>query len=304
MNQPDQEIDSVRSSEIKVTDNGDTKCAPAINFESHSCIRLDILIEMSRAFNEDNPHDTILLYHNLEALNPNKYKRYLLKQLKNKLTLKCNSQKCWTEQNFINNMKEKTKEELLKYTFRPEGPQGRFDWLNTINIEEVMKQYEKKYPDFVFLGAVPIDFDDLPILGIKDLNFNDLLNSGKIKIGIVFNLDKHNQKGSHWVAMYCNLKNGEIYFYDSYGLRPVKEIRTLMRKIHRFCETGLGMKDIKSDYNKVRHQFEGSECGVYSISFILRLLSGDTFEKVCRDKNPDEEVNKCRNTYFINSNIK
>ena len=31
-------------------------------------------------------------------------------------------------------------------------------WLSTIDINKVMKQYEKN-SDFVFLGAVPIDFD-------------------------------------------------------------------------------------------------------------------------------------------------
>ena len=32
------------------------------------------------------------------------------------------------------------------------------------------------------------------------------------------------------------------------------------------------------EYNRNRHQFKNSECGVYSINFILRLLEGESFE--------------------------
>ena len=39
------------------------------------------------------------------------------------------------------------------------------------------------------------------------------------------------------------------------------------------------IKTIK--FNQTRHQFKNSECGVYSINFILRLLKGETFEFIC-----------------------
>ena len=35
----------------------------------------------------------------------------------------------------------------------------RFRWLSTTDIEKVLKQYEKKYPDFKNIGPTPIDFD-------------------------------------------------------------------------------------------------------------------------------------------------
>ncbi|ARF09252.1 Ulp1 protease [Catovirus CTV1] len=292
------DIDSVRSSEIKINNEGDGKCAPSIKLTDHSCIQLNILIEMVNAYNKHNPNSPIKLYKNFESLNPSKYKKYLLAQIKNKLKSTCSSQKCWTEQDFIDSMNNNTKEELLKFTFRPEGPEGKFEWLNTINIEEVMRQYEKKHRDFVFLGAVPIDFDELPVLGIKDLNLNKLISKGKVKLGIVFNLDKHNQGGSHWVSMYADLEKGLIYFYDSYGIRPANEIRSFMRRVHKFCELSLGKKDVVCDHNKIRHQYGNSECGVYSINFILRLLDGDSFEKICNDKTSDEDINKLRNVYF------
>lgn len=195
-------------------------------------------------------------------------------------------------------MKKSLQEELLVKTFRPEGPSGKFEWLNTININQVVSQYENKYKDFKFLGAVPIDFDDLPKLGIKSLDFKKLLDSGFTKIGVVFNLDESFKSGSHWVAAYADLPKGSIYYYDSYGIPPEIRIRKFMRRVANFCKDNLGINDVIADYNKVRHQFGGSECGVYSINFIALLLRGDSFDQICQRKTPDNVVNKCRKVYF------
>mgnify|MGYP006897233767 CR=1 FL=1 len=62
--------------------------------------------------------------------------------------------------------------EIKDNTFRPKGPQGKFEWLSTVDINKVMEQYHHSHPDFKFLGAVPIDFDDLPVLGIKKIDFS------------------------------------------------------------------------------------------------------------------------------------
>jgi hypothetical protein len=51
-----------------------------------------------------------------------------------------------------------------------------------------------------------MDFDSIPALGIKDLNLDDLINEGKNKIGIIFNLDEHWQAGSHWVGLYIHIE--------------------------------------------------------------------------------------------------
>lgn len=297
------EILTISTGEVCPKEETDKKCSPNLSFESGSCIQLHILIEMAKAFNL-NADNKIKLFPNLEALNPKKYKKYLLSQFNKKLSDKCTTQKCWTEQAFISNMKHMAKSELEKYTFRPDGPEGKFEWLNTININEVMEQYELKNNDFKFLGAVPMDFDDFERFGIKNLNFSQLMKEGKTKLGIVFNLDNHNQPGSHWVSMYSDLKNGMIYYFDSYGTPPEKRVRTLMRRIANFCETGLGNKNIKADYNRMRHQYENSECGVYSINFIARMLKGEKFENINSKKIPDKKINKCRNVYFGNVNHK
>ena len=101
-------------------------------------------------------------------------KKHLLKELTSKLENICNDQICWLKQDFIKSLKDK---DILE-TFRPKGPEGKFEWLSTTHINKVMEQYEKKYNDFKFYGAVPIDFDDLPSLELKDINYQQLLDNG------------------------------------------------------------------------------------------------------------------------------
>jgi hypothetical protein len=245
---------------------------------------------MANAYNLENPDSCIKLSSTIETLNPSKYKRYLIKQFKIRLNKVCDNQRCWVKQKFIKRMQEKFKNELEKDTFRPEGPQGKFTWLNTSNIDQVMHQYETKYPEFKFLGAVPIDFDDLPAYEIKNLDFLKLIKSGKSKIGVIFNTDEHYKQGTHWISLFADLNKGEVYYSDSYGVEPEQRIRLFMKRIARFIRDDLKKKPIV-DYNK-------SECGMYSINFILRLLRGETFQQLTSNRMPDESVNECRQFYF------
>jgi hypothetical protein len=290
--------DSLRSSEVVPQKESDKKCAPGNMFTSGSCINLDVLIHMAGAYNTTHTQNPIKLSTNLETLNRNKYKKYLLNEMNKRLKDVCDSQTCWSKQSFIKNMKKHMRHELQKLTFRPDGPGGKFEWLNTININEVLLQYEKQHPDFKFLGAVPIDFDDFPSLGLKDLDIDCLIKNGKTKLGIVFNLDESYKSGSHWVAFYADLDKKHVYYYDSYGTKPDERIQKFMRRVANYCKNNLKCDSVVADYNKIRHQYGGSECGVYSIYFINRLLNGESFKKICESKTTDEEVNQYRKIYF------
>jgi len=269
----------------------DQKCAPTKIFEDGSCIPLKLLVAMAYAYNELYPNDIIKLDTTLETLNPKKYKIYLVGQFQKRLGKVCDNQQCWIKQKFVNKIEKGLKSELLDNVFRPVGPEGQFTWLSTSDIDKVMAQYEEKYPDFKYLGTVPIDFDNLPYYGFDKLDFSKLH-----KIGVVFNLDRHDQPGSHWVALYGDIDKGEVYFFDSYGITPDKRIRALMRRIAKYIQD-TGRKP-RVDHNRYRHQFEGSECGVYSISFILRMLRGDSFQDVTKNIVKDRVINQCREYYF------
>ena len=297
--------------------NEDLKCAPSKKYSEKSCFSLDSLVRMADAYNKKINEKKF----NGKLIEIKKDKKFLVLELTDRLKDVCDDQICWLKQDFI---KELDDLDAQKNTFRPQGPQGKFTWLNTTNIDEIMSQYEKKYNDFKFFGAVPIDFDELPQYGIRKLNFDNLINQEKkSKLGFVFNFDEHWQNGSHWVSMFVDLIKGQIYYFDSYGTRPKKRIRNLVNRIGKwyhkrnFNESNensdsmtdqsfmnpekpnyIEKKNKSIKFNQVRHQFKNSECGVYSINFILRLLKGETFEYICNNITTDDDVNKCRETYF------
>ena len=129
----------------------------------------------------------------------------------------------------------------IESNFRPLKPktwiQNNTQWLSTIDIRKVMKQYEDKYREFKFIGPTPIDFDKrfnehvCVNNELCDFNLGNFVKHGHTKIGTIFNLDPHNMSGSHWVSMFIDINTGGIYFYCSYGVKPCKEIQLLMKKV-------------------------------------------------------------------------
>lgn len=325
-------------SDAEPKSKSDLKCAPGVKFEAGSCISLAILEEMANAWNQDleigkkNQEDSIVLSKNLSVVNPKKYKIYLIHELGKRIGDTCTSQKCWSTLEFVKRMKKVAREELYKHTFRPDSPQGKFDWLSTFDIVDTMKQYEKKFKDFLFWGAVPMDFGELDTYShITDADYDEIIKKGKTKIGVIFNLDESYKSGSHWVALYIDLNKGCIFYFDSFGVKPEKRVRSLMRKTARYLIDKKGMslsersdsdksliddlnkdskdkneslksergtKKIRIDYNNNQHQHKNTECGVYSMNFLIRMARGDDFDDLCANAVSDDQINKCRNIYF------
>jgi hypothetical protein len=310
-----------------IPDNEYQKCAPNKSYDviNNTCFTLEQLIKMSFAYNSINTdkidfntkYNDFLLENSLSNNEHNK-KKYLLKELIDKLPNTCKSQECLLKEKFVLKLND---HDILYKTLRPLGPKYKIKWLSSSDINQIMYQYTFKYDDYKFFGAIPLDFEkiELPISYELDKFINTIHNlykDNKYKLGYVINLDKHYQSGSHWVALYINLKDKQIYFFDSYGYKPKNEIKKLMSyyyyymykfiddsyKLTRIDFNNDGVCDnpfnIDIKYNNIRHQFKNSECGVYSINFILRLLNGETFDNITKNITTDDEVNQCRQKYF------
>jgi hypothetical protein len=52
------------------------------------------------------------------------------------------------------------------------------------------------------------------------------------------------------------------------------------------------------EYNKKRHQYGGSECGMYSMNFLIESLKGNTLKDIENKVITDREVNILRNYLY------
>jgi hypothetical protein len=264
---------------------------------SHSCFTLDSLQKIADKWNSSHP-DKRITYTNKTTGSE------LWNSINRMMSSVCNNEVCWVRQEFLKGTPLSAK--LLK-NFKPIMPKSwnanKYQWLNTLDIRDVMNQYEIVYKDFEFIGPVPMDFDTVLGFGqcvINELckvNLGKLIEKGKKKLGVVFNLDKHTQSGSHWVAMYLDYDIGDIYYWDSYGIHPCAEVTKLM---NRLKEQGAKLgKSLTIKVNKQRHQYKNSECGVYCIYFITSLLAGDKFTGITQNIINDDKMNSKRNDFFI-----
>jgi len=290
----------------------------------------------------------------------------------------CKEDYCYLEADTVKRLNDN---EIMKNTFVPEKPLEWYnvpnEWLSNYDIMDVMKQYEED-SDFIFYGPTPIDFDTrLTFNGcvneaLCNINLRNVYTKGKKKVGIIFNLDPHTKSGSHWTALYVDMESGGIYYFDSYGIEPPKEVKKLMKKIrgqgnemimkdniklnkknsiktnmkiqmpniikvggkidieeediiqiggrHKMRVKrvrGDGMIELEGDipknlegeksidtydfreyYNKKRFQYKNSECGMFSMWFIIQFLEDKEFEDIIRSNIEDDEVMKKRDEYY------
>ena len=276
-------------------------CHPSKKNNGFSCYSLEQLKKIAGTLNKRGKNIPTNTNNRIE----------LWKNINNVMKDSCSEEWCWINQGILSNIND---DELRQKTFKPIHPDewldNKYAWLSNFDIDAVMEQYEDIYKDFLFLGPVPIDFDDI-YTELSGKTLQNLYKQGKRRIGIVFNLDPHWKGGSHWVCMYIDMNdinNGMIAFYDSYGMEPGNEIQDLMSK---FVSQGLSDEPnivLEPIYNPVQHQHKNSECGMYCINLINSMLktngTREDFINVCKDIINDEKMNSFRKFYFLDNGKK
>jgi hypothetical protein len=227
--------------------------------------------------------------------------------LKNYYANICNKESCWIRQ-----MTKGTKmEDELLESFSPQSPIGwkknPNEWLSSIDIIEVMNQYEKTYKYFNFIGPSPIDYDTHKLYGecvweeLCHFNLEEHINNGKRKIGVIFNTDPHTKGGEHWISLFINIDKGTIFFFDSAGNKIPNQI---MKFVNTVTEQGRLLQshpiNFKFDQNyPIEHQYQNTECGVYSLFFIIHMLEDKiTGHYLKTHILKDKYMEKFRNIYF------
>ena len=259
-------------------------------FGDTTCFEEEHLHTLAKAWNKKHPNDHI------KAQDPKGIHKELAMRMRNV----CRNEKCWTEQEFAKDLF------LNNLTiFAPVMPdkwlKNMTTWLDSNNIRQVMKPYEKVYKDFIFLGPAPIDFAEKDESGscvvsqhLCDLNLRKMHKAGKKRIGIIFNTDPSHKGGRHWFAMFITIvdinKRIEVEYYDSTNA-------SIQREILEFVDT---LRDQFTNRNVViftkndkSEQRGTSECGMFCILFIL-----DKLELGVRQERNDDDAYNARVEFF------
>jgi hypothetical protein len=322
----------------KTYKNGGTKklnCSPAVKYRtvnSSTCYTPEILIKIKNAYNESHSKDEYIPWSN-----PQEIWRTLNKRLVN-----CAKEDCWLSTIKDKQLSQELEEVIFAPTHPPKWLKNPNEWLTDLDISNVMKQYEKTYKNFKFIGPSPIDFDkrvkrgELPWAKpgnssdkvcvweeLCHLNLAKLLKRGITQLGMVFNLDRYDEPGSHWVSLYVSLvKQGKwrkirggnvddvaiqwpntmslnaslneneniggakrkphteidgpfVFYFDSTGRESPPEIKTLIKNIQYQAEHLHSPIHLKLYNNNGQdHQKSNTECGMYSLFFIITMLTG------------------------------
>ena len=268
-----------------------TACAPSIQYDGISCLNTHQLNEIAKALNKTGAKIQYNRIHNKKQLYDT-VRNHVSSCYNNDDTCLFNEK----ENDFIKYLDKTVLNELKMFTMKPKIPNGKYAWLSDHDINKVLRQYQRKYSDFIFLGAVPRDFYKLNNnypkkwkISYKDIN--KIINYGKKKLAIVANLDTAENGGSHWIAIYIDLDSSSIEYFDATGHNPPKDLRIFINKI-------ASIYNLKIKINKNRHQKRNSECGVYSIVYIISRLNGKTFNNIVQNEVSDNVMNKMRGVIF------
>jgi hypothetical protein len=252
-------------------------CSPAAKKSSvkkgDTCFTPDVLLKIKQEYNKHHTNDKIQTNEVTE----------IWQQLHDRLTTtKCKgkNESCWLDLIHDANMRKTIK----KHIFAPEQPKewktNPDEWLSNFDIFNVIHQYEDVEKDFVAISPTSIDFDSKRTgtnscvsEELCKFSLNNWMKKGKKRFGIVFNLDKHTGPGSHWVTLFVDSVNMFMFYFDSAGDGVPEEVKKLMDRIEL---EGKKMNiTFKRYHNKGQdHQKGNTECGMYSLFFMITMLTG------------------------------
>jgi len=280
-----------------------SSCAPYVISREDSCFTYEQLKHIATNFNKSNPVKKITIHRKKAELWDAINTRLSSECASNDEKCASNDEKCWLQFNKTRDAQER---------FRPNMPStwkhNPQEWLSNFDIQNVMSQYDKN--SFKFLGVFPSDYDYKLAMNVCvaqelcNLDVHRLKAEGVTEIGIVFNTDPHYASGAHWVAVYActNPRSNKFgfYYYDSNAAEPSEYIKKLHASIRsQFAATPGLMTRFTLKSNNIRHQFKNTECGMFSMYFIIRMLNKKkSFEQIIHEKLNDEIIFKKRKEFY------
>lgn len=285
-------LEELKDSQKEVFVSSD--CSPISSNNGHnSCISYDLLKKIAMILNDSHEIDCDIDI-SLDADNLHSEISKIMKEISD-----CKKEACWVTFDMFENNLSSEDMESFRDCFKPLMPQSwktLKEWLSTRDIEQCLNQYNKLHKDFVFIGAVPIDFQKCSVSRkLCSFDTDNYFNNGIRKIAIVFNTDTSKGGGEHWISLFIRLRNktNSVYFFDSYGKPPPEQIEDFIE----------GIKNKKRTvylYNNKSYQEANNQCGIFCIHFIINMIKGLSFKKYRELELSDELMRNNRKIFFIN----
>ena len=236
-----------------------------------SCYTSETLTELKNAYNRNHQSNTNLI----TAGDPN----VIVAELDNKLSNKCKAESCWLDALHIRDAQH-----IKKTQFAPKHPaswnKNPREWLSNHDIDAAMEQYVAAYPNFMSVPASAIDYDYRMPNGrcvaqaLCQFSLSNSIAKRINKVGIIFNLDKHNLGGSHWVALFIDIAQKYIFFFDSAGANIPRDTQKFIAEVERQGKAlHPPIKFTVRSNHPITHQKGDTECGMYALFFISTLVS-------------------------------
>ena len=239
----------------------------------------------------------------------------LSRLLNEKIKPVCDDKQYWCWTGAISKMASDTKTKdiikmIEKEELRPEMPIEWYansrEWLSNYDIEDVMLQYDKgKQYKYAFLGVYPIDFSEEDKFGrclysqICALDVKKYINRKVKHLGLITNLDKHNQRGSHWTSTFIVIdpknKCYGAHYYDSNAIAIPAYVKKFINNIKERLLKIYPKAKFNITFNTVRHQQKNTECGMFSMTHQIRWLNSIIKYKKLNLPDPYKDANfiKC-----------
>jgi hypothetical protein len=279
-----------------------------------TCFSKPALVRLVQAWNESNPNNRIKGVSKMDKMG-------VWNALNKKMSTLCSGdgkEACW-----VDTLEGPRPSQDIAKSLRPVQPkewtQDEYTWLTNYDIEDVMEQYDyaqNQSYKYKFLGVYPIDFQAKNVFGtclfqeFCTLNVASFYKKGIRYVGLITNLDKHDQDGSHWTSLFIcidpSLPSFGAYYYDSVAMPPPSEITRFMETVREQVKVlpGADKATFNIQYNRKKHQFKNTECGVFSMAYQLRWLTllkdnpATMFKKVVEIDVRDEDVHKLRSVLY------
>jgi hypothetical protein len=124
---------------------------------------------------------------------------------------------------------------------------------------------------------------------------------------VVLNTDKYSGNGIHWFCLFGDFRGKgtqddpyTLEYFNSSGDRPRASVAEWLVKQETSINKKLPDKTVvvRKDM-PIAHQQGDTECGVYSLYYLIERIKGKSRDEINSAEIPDDEMTKFRQALFV-----